>query len=73
MMMALRLAWCPASISLWRRFLCRRFVYTPVKGVILPHQLRTIDCKARHSEKLCVVPQATLQDTRSRLKVLLSL
>ena len=45
----------------------------PVKGVVLPHQLRTIDCKARHSEKLCTVPRATLQATRSRLKVLLSL
>ena len=44
----------------------------PVKGVILPHQLRTIDCKARHSEKLCVVPQATLQATRARLKALLA-
>src|ERR1700693_4355986 len=42
----------------------------PVKGVVLPH---TIDCKARHSEKLCTVPRATLQATRSRLKVLLSL
>jgi mRNA-degrading endonuclease toxin of MazEF toxin-antitoxin module len=45
----------------------------PVKGVVLPHQLRTIDCKARHSEKLCTVPRSTLQATRSRLKVLLSL
>ena len=44
-----------------------------VKGVVLPHQLRTIDCKARHSEKLCTVPRATLHATRSRLKVLLSL
>ena len=44
-----------------------------VKGVVLPLQLRTIDCKARHSEKLCTVPRATLQATRSRLKVLLSL
>src|SRR5260221_217768 len=26
-------------------------------------------CKARHSEKLCTVPRATLQATRSRLKV----
>ena len=44
-----------------------------VKGVVLPHQLRTIDCKARHAEKLCVVPRTTLQATRSRLKVLLAL
>lgn len=44
-----------------------------VKGVVLPLQLRTIDCKARHSEKLCTVPRVTLQATRSRLKVLLSL
>jgi mRNA-degrading endonuclease toxin of MazEF toxin-antitoxin module len=45
----------------------------PVNGVVLPHQMRTIDCKARHSEKLCSVPRATLQATRARLKVLLSL
>jgi hypothetical protein len=36
----------------------------PVKGVVLPHQLRTINCKARHSEKLCTVPRATLQAAR---------
>jgi len=45
----------------------------PVKGVILPHHLRTIDCKARKSEKLCTVPRVTLQATRSRLKTLLGL
>ena len=38
----------------------------PVKGVVLPHQLRTIDCKARNSMKLCTAPRATLQMTRSR-------
>jgi mRNA-degrading endonuclease toxin of MazEF toxin-antitoxin module len=43
----------------------------PVKGVILPHQLRTIDCKARRSDKLCTVPRAIIQATRARLKVLL--
>jgi mRNA-degrading endonuclease toxin of MazEF toxin-antitoxin module len=45
----------------------------PVKGVILPHQLRTIDSKARNAKKLCKVPPATLQATRSRLKTLLGL
>jgi mRNA interferase MazF len=45
----------------------------PVKGVVLPHQLRTIDCKARNAKKLCTVPRPTLQATRSRLKVLLGL
>jgi mRNA interferase MazF len=40
----------------------------PVKGVILPHQLRTIDFKARNATKLCGVPRATLQATRARLK-----
>ncbi|TLZ25277.1 MAG: type II toxin-antitoxin system PemK/MazF family toxin [Gammaproteobacteria bacterium] len=44
-----------------------------VKGVILPHHLRTIDCKARNSEKLGTVPRATLHATRSRLKTLLGL
>jgi mRNA-degrading endonuclease toxin of MazEF toxin-antitoxin module len=45
----------------------------PVKGVVLPHQLRTIDCKARNAMKFCMVPRATLQTTRSRLKTLLGL
>ena len=45
----------------------------PVKGVVLPHQLRTIDCKARNSTKLCAVPRSTLQATRSRLKTILGL
>jgi mRNA-degrading endonuclease toxin of MazEF toxin-antitoxin module len=45
----------------------------PVKGVILPHHLRTIDCKARRSEKLCTLPRATVQATRARLKTLLGL
>lgn len=45
----------------------------PVKGVILPHQIRTIDCKARHAQKLCTVPRATLQATRARLKTLLGI
>jgi mRNA-degrading endonuclease toxin of MazEF toxin-antitoxin module len=45
----------------------------PVKGVILPHQLRTIDSKARNARKLCAVPRTTLQATRARLKTLLGL
>jgi mRNA interferase MazF len=44
-----------------------------VKGVVLPHQMRTIDCKTRNAKKLCTVPRATLQATRSRLKTLLGL
>jgi mRNA-degrading endonuclease toxin of MazEF toxin-antitoxin module len=43
----------------------------PVKGVVLPHQLRTIDSTARNAKRLCAVPRATLQATRARLKVLL--
>ena len=45
----------------------------PVKGVVLPHQLRTIDTNARNANKLCAVPRATLQATRARLKTLLGL
>ena len=45
----------------------------PVHGVVLPHQMRTIDLKARNSKKLCSVPRATLQAMRSRLKTLLGL
>lgn len=44
-----------------------------VHGVVLPHQMRTIDLKARNSKKLCCVPRATLQATRSRLQTLLGL
>jgi len=44
-----------------------------VHGVVLPHQMRTIDCKARNAKKLGAVPRATLQATRSRLKTLLGL
>lgn len=42
-------------------------------GVVLPHQMRTIDTKARNAAKLCAVPRATLQAVRARLKVLLGL
>ena len=45
----------------------------PVKGVILPHQVRTIDLKARNATKQCTVPRVTLQATRARLKTLLGL
>ncbi len=44
-----------------------------VRGVIIPHQLRTIDSKARNAKKLSSVPRATLQATRARLKTLLGL
>lgn len=42
-------------------------------GVVLPHQMRTVDTKARNATKLCTVPRATLQSVRARLKVLLGL
>jgi mRNA-degrading endonuclease toxin of MazEF toxin-antitoxin module len=45
----------------------------PVKGVILPHQLRTIDLKARRAAQLCTVPRATLLAVRARLKPLFGL
>ncbi len=45
----------------------------PVKGAILPHQMRTIDCQARRAQKRCTVPRATLQATRARLKTLLGI
>jgi mRNA-degrading endonuclease toxin of MazEF toxin-antitoxin module len=44
-----------------------------VAGVILPHQMRTIDTMARDATKLCTVPRPTLQAVRARLKVLLGL
>lgn len=43
----------------------------PVKGVVLPHQLRTIDLKARNATKVATVPRVILQATRARLKALL--
>lgn len=45
----------------------------PVHGVILPHQIRTIDLAARRAEKLCSIPRATLLAVRARLKRLLGL
>jgi mRNA-degrading endonuclease toxin of MazEF toxin-antitoxin module len=45
----------------------------PIKGVVLPHQLRTIDIKARNAKPLCTVPRVTLQATRARLKTLLGI
>ena len=45
----------------------------PIKGVVLPHQLRTIDTNARSANKLCAVPRAILQATRARLKTLLGI
>jgi mRNA-degrading endonuclease toxin of MazEF toxin-antitoxin module len=45
----------------------------PVKGAILPYQLRTIDFKVRDATKLAEVPRATLQATRARVKTLLGL
>jgi mRNA interferase MazF len=42
-------------------------------GVVLPHQMRTIDTKTRNATKLCAVPRTTLQAVRVRLKVLLGL
>ncbi len=45
----------------------------PVKGVVLPHQLRTIDLSARNAARLCAVPRATLLAVRARLKPLLGL
>jgi mRNA-degrading endonuclease toxin of MazEF toxin-antitoxin module len=43
----------------------------PVTGVVLPHQMRTIDTKARNAAKLSTVPGTTLQSVRARLKALL--
>jgi mRNA interferase MazF len=42
----------------------------PVVGVVLSHQLRTIDLVARNARKRCSVPRATLLAVRARLKVL---
>jgi mRNA interferase MazF len=44
-----------------------------VSGVVLPHQMRTINTKARNATTLCTVPRATLQSVRARLKVLLGI
>jgi mRNA-degrading endonuclease toxin of MazEF toxin-antitoxin module len=45
----------------------------PVNGVVLPHQMRTIDTKAPPFKKAVTVPRPTLQAVRSRLKTLLGL
>lgn len=40
-------------------------------GVVLSHQVKTIDWKARRSKVLAAVPRATLLAVRSRLKTIL--
>jgi mRNA-degrading endonuclease toxin of MazEF toxin-antitoxin module len=45
----------------------------PIKGAVLPYQLRTIDLKSRNATKVCAVPRDTLQATRERLKTLLGI
>jgi mRNA-degrading endonuclease toxin of MazEF toxin-antitoxin module len=45
----------------------------PVKGVVLVHQLRTIDLAARNAEVIAKSPRATLLAVRARLKAILGL
>lgn len=45
----------------------------PVHGVILSHQVKTIDWKARNAKRLGAAPRATLQLVRSRVKALLGI
>lgn len=42
-----------------------------VQGVVLPHQMRTVDVAARNAERLGAVPRSTLLAVRARLKRLL--
>jgi mRNA interferase MazF len=44
-----------------------------VSGVVLTHQLRTIDWKARNAQVVDHLPRATLLQVRARLKVFLGL
>ena len=45
----------------------------PVKGVVLVHQVRTVDLEARNAEPLTVCPRATLLAVRARLKTILGM
>ena len=44
-----------------------------VSGVILPHQIRSFDWKARNAEVVDHLPRITLQHVRARLKLYLGL
>jgi mRNA interferase MazF len=43
----------------------------PVKGVVLVHQVRTVDLEARNAEPVAICPRATLLAVRARLKTIL--
>jgi mRNA interferase MazF len=45
----------------------------PVKGMVLVHQMRTIDLSARNAKVIAVCPRATLLAVRARLKAVLGL
>ena len=45
----------------------------PVKGMVLVHQVRTIDLTARNAEAIATPPRATLLAVRARLKAMLGL
>jgi len=45
----------------------------PVKGVVLVHQIRSIDLVARNGQALAVCPRATLLAVRARLRAILGI
>ena len=45
----------------------------PVKGVVLVHQVRTIDLSARNGRVLALCPRAVLLAARARLKAILGI
>jgi mRNA-degrading endonuclease toxin of MazEF toxin-antitoxin module len=44
-----------------------------VKGVVLVHQVRTIDLVARNGQSLAMCPRATLLAVRARLRTILGI
>ena len=42
-----------------------------VTGVVLSHQVKTVDWRARRSKTLCAVPRPTLLAVRARFKAIL--
>ena len=45
----------------------------PIKGVVMVHQVRTIDLVARNGEAIAMCPRATLLSVRARLRAILGI
>lgn len=44
----------------------------PVSGVVLSDQVKSLDWRARHTERICVLPQPTVTEILQKLAALLA-